>query len=89
MQDVKKHNATDVVRVGGATYTTNLLRNEGIHVVVSIIFIVANKNKIQNNTVIQHNNMQFNCFETDYRFFFKMACHDNVANLLIIFDLTL
>jgi len=37
VQDVKKHNATDVVRVGGATYTTNLLQNAGIHVMVIII----------------------------------------------------
>ena len=42
VQDVKKHNATDVVRVGGATYTTNLLQNEGIHVMVFIIINVAN-----------------------------------------------
>jgi len=32
LAEVKKHNATDVVRVGGANYKTTLLQQEGIQV---------------------------------------------------------
>jgi protein tyrosine phosphatase type 4A len=32
LAEVKKHNATDVVRVGGASYRTSMLQREGIHV---------------------------------------------------------